>query len=230
MRYDQQSTVHCLTKSCQCSIFQKMWLMSNGSSSSGTNTIHTGVGDISSIGQFLEWNGHKEYLDVWPSPKANHIHGTEGVFFKPNLEFGDPLTLFVGDLMRAFELQNTAVVNHLGMDALRYRFHSSIFEGAFTNPGSAQWESWCPDGLFYLGPLKDPKVPLYGSKPHFLGGASSLLDGVDGLNPSWQQHDSHIDVEPNLGVNVDFSMQIQLNVRVNTSAHFRYVYNTTWRM
>lgn len=161
------------------------------------------------------------YLDAWSNPEANRIHGTEGVFFQPNLKFGDPLTLFVGDLKRAFELQNTAIVNHLGLDTFRYRFRSSIFKGAFTKPDNSQWGSWCPDGLFYLGPVKDPEIPVYGSKPHFLDGASSLVEGVEGLSPSQQQHDSHFDVEPNIGVNVDFRVQIQLNVRVNRSANFR---------
>lgn len=199
--------------------------MTNGSSSSGNNTIHTGVANISMIAQFLEWNGHKEYLDAWPGHEANRIHGTEGIFFKPNLKCGDGLTLFIGDLMRAFELENTAIVDHLGLDSFRYRFSSSIFDGAFTEPNNAQWGSWCPDGLFYLGPLKDPEIPVYGSKPHFLDGASSLQEGVEGLSPSRQQHDSHIDVEPNIGVNVDFSIQIQLNIRVNKSANLRYVYS-----
>lgn len=201
-----------------------MWFLTNGSGS-GTNTIHTGVGDISRIAQFLEWDGHERYLDVWDTPEANLIRGTEGIFFRPNIRFGDPLTLFIGGLMRAFELQNTAVVDHLGLETFRYRFPSSVFKGAFTEPDNAKWESWSPDGLFYLGHLKDPEVPVYGSKPHFLDGASSLTDGVEGLNPSWQVHDSHIDVEPNIGVNVDFSMQFQLNVRVNMSANFRYVGN-----
>ena len=203
---------------------QKSWLMSNESSSSGSNTIHTGVKNISMLAQFLEWNGNEGYMDVWPSHEANRIHGTEGVFFKPNLRCGEDLVLFVGDLMRAFELENTAIVNHLGLDTLRYRFHSSIFNGAFTEPSNAQWGSWCPDGMFYLGPLKDPEIPVYGSKPHFLDGAWSLQEGVEGLSPSRQHHDSHIDVEPNIGVNVDFSIQIQLNVRVNASANFRYVH------
>jgi lysosome membrane protein 2 len=175
------------------------------------------------VAQFLEWNGYEEYLDVWPDQEANYIRGTEGVFFKPNLKQGDGLTLFIGELMRPFDLQHSAIVNHLGLDTFRYSFHSSVFTGAFTEPSNAQWGSWCPDGMFYLGPLKDPEVPLYGSKPHFLDGDSSLQEGVEGLSPSRELHDSHIDVEPYTGSNVDFSMQIQLNVRLNTSAAFRYI-------
>ena len=195
--------------------------MTNGSLSNSTNTIHTGVGNISRIAEFLEWDGHTQYLNTWTNPEANLIRGTEGIFFRPNLKYGDPLILFVGDLKRAFELQNMAVMDHLGLETLRYTFHPSIFKGAFEEADNAVWNSWCPNGLFYLGPIKKPELPLYGSKPHFLDGDDSLLEGVEGLQPSRENHDSHIDVEPNIGVNVDFSVKLQLNIRVNTSANFR---------
>ena len=196
--------------------------MSNGSTSNATNTIYTGVSNISKIAEFLEWNGHEYYLNTWTTPEANQIRGTEGVFFRPNLKYGDPLTLFVGDLERAFDLRSTEVVDHLGLETLRYEFHPSVFTGAFDEPENAKWGSWCPKGLFYLGPIKEPELPLYGSKPHFLDGDSSLLEGVEGLSPVREDHDSHIDVQPTIGANVDFSVQFQLNIRINMSANFRY--------
>ena len=204
------------------SLSQKSWLMTNGSTSTASNSIYTGVGNISRLAEFLEWNGHKYVLDTWRSPEANQIRGTEGMFFKPNLQLGQPLVLFMGNLLRSFDLQNTGTVDHLGMETLRYEFDSRVFRGAFSDPGNARWDSWCPDGLFYVGPVKDPEIPVYVSKPHFLDGDSGLLEGVDGLDPSRESHDSHIDVEPTFGVNVDFSIRFQLNVRVNISSNFRF--------
>lgn len=198
--------------------------MTNGSSTSAntSSTIHTGVNDITSLAQYIQWNGQTEYLNTtWPRLEARRIRGTEGIFFRPNLKTGDELTLFIGDIQRAFDLQNTASVDHMGVEALRYRFPLKTFQGAFTEPQNAQWGSWCPDGLFYMGPIKEPELPLYGSKPHFLDGDESLINGVDGLEPSRENHDSHVDVEPNIGANVDFRIQFQLNIRVNQSADFR---------
>lgn len=205
--------------------------MRNGSSTStesNPHTIHTGVNNISRVAEFLQWNGHTHQLDTWPGQQANLIRGTEGVFFRPNLKQGDELTLFVGHLRRSFDLQNTAIVYHMGIRTLRYQFPSKTFMGAFTEPQNAQWGSWCPDGLFYAGPIRDPELPLYVSKPHFLDGDMSLLEGVEGLEPSREQHDSHIDVEPMVGANVDFSVQFQLNIRLNTSANFRYNYEIAY--
>ena len=201
--------------------------MTNGSASSDTSTvstIHTGIDDINSLAQYIQWQNQSGYLNtMWPGFAARRIRGTEGIFFRPNLKQGDELTLFIGDLRRAFDLENTAVVDHMGVETLRYRFPLETFKGAFSHPQNAQWGSWCPDGLFYMGLVKDPELPLYGSKPHFLDGADSLFDGVDGLEPSRDYHDSHIDVEPNIGANVDVRIQFQLNVRVNMSEEFRWV-------
>ena len=182
------------------------------------------MGDITSLAQYIQWHGQTGYLNTtWPGKEARRIRGTEGAFFGPNLRLGDELTLFIGDLQRAFDLQNTASVNHMGIETFRYQFPLKTFQGAFTEPQNAQWGSWCPDGLFYMGPIKDPVVPLYGSKPHFLDGDESLFDGFDGLEPSREKHDSHVDVEPNIGANVNFRIQFQLNSRVNQSSDFRFV-------
>ena len=118
---------------------------------------------------------------------------------------------------------NTGIVYHNNLKALRYQFSSDTYKGAFTVPANAMWGSWCPDGLYYIGPIKDPELPLYSSKPHFLDGDKSLLEGVEGLEPSSDKHESYIDIQPHLGVNLEFAVKIQLNVRVNISSNFRCV-------
>lgn len=198
--------------------------MTNGTlgSASSLSTIHTGVDDISNLAQFIRWHNQTGYVNTtWPGMAARQIRGTEGIFFRPNLKAGDELAIFTGDLRRTFDLENTAVVDHMGVETLRYRFSHETFQGAFSQPQNAQWGSWCPDGLFYMGLVRDPELPLYGSKPHFLDGAESLLEGVTGLEPSREYHDSHIDVEPNVGASVDVQIQFQLNIRVNQSDDFR---------
>ena len=187
------------------------------------STIYTGVHDISKLAQFIQWDGHTHYLNTWPSGKeANTIRGTEGAFFKPNQRQGNQLELFIGDLQRYFDLENTDIVYHFDLKTLRYQFSSSTYKGAFSVPENAIWGSWCPDGLFYIGPIKNPELPLYCSKPHFLDGDDSLLEGIDGLDPSREEHESHFDVQPHLGVNLDFTVKLQLNVRLNVSNDFRY--------
>jgi len=204
-------------------MLQVAYMQLNGSmNDSQPSSIYTGVHDITKLAKYIQWDGHTHYLDTWPGgDKANAIRGTEGALFRPNLKQGDNLEVFVGDLQRTFDLVNTGSSYHFGFRTLHYEFSPSTFKGAFSEPDNSIWGSWCPDGLFYMGSIRDPALPIYGSKPHFLDGDNSLLEGVDGLNPRSCCHDSHIDVEPHVGANLDFSIKLQLNVRVNASNDFR---------
>lgn len=181
------------------------------------STINTGISNISEVGQFIQWNGLPK-LTIWENfTGANDIRGTEGFFFRPSLKEGDNLTAFVDDVMRSFDLLYEGRVNHLGLSAYRYGIDNSTFKSAFSEPKNARWFSWCPDGMFYLGPTQVQEIPVYGSKPHFLDGDPLLLESVEGLNPVREKHDTIIDVEPITGANLLFKRQLQINVQVNKS-------------
>lgn len=188
---------------------------------SNPSIIYTGVSDIARIGQFVQWDGHHRTLDTWPfGGRANDINGTEGLFFRPNLLEGEPLEAFVDDVLRSFPLQWSGVVDHLGLRAFRYKLPAYVFQSAFTNASNAQWGSWCPDGLFYLGPIQYPTVPVFGSQPHFLGAEPELREKVEGLSPNASRHETAIDVEPVTGANIQFKRQLQINVQVNRTDLF----------
>ena len=112
--------------------------------------IGTGVDNINDLGQFYQWNG-KESLGLWFDEYANMINGTEGLLFRPNLNDGDGLEVFVDNTYRSFPLINTGKVKIKGLDTYRYEIPKSVFESAFTNPDNIRWRSWCPNGMFYLG-------------------------------------------------------------------------------
>lgn len=115
--------------------------------------IHTGVDDITLVGQLYQWNGQKN-LSIWPGDSANEINGTEGLIFRPLLKEGDNLTAFVDDVARSFPLVYHNTTSLLGLKTFRYEIPAEVFESAFTNPDNARWGSWCPDGLIYLGVLQ----------------------------------------------------------------------------
>ena len=122
--------------------------------------IHTGVGDINRIAEFVQWDGLQD-LGVWPEESANKINGTEGLVFRPNLKEGDNLTTFVDDVLRSFPLEYIDKVKLKGLDSYQYMLPQSVFKSAFTNPENARWGSWCPDGLIYLGVLQVGSVIYY---------------------------------------------------------------------
>ena len=121
--------------------------------------IHTGVGDINKVAEFVQWNGLQD-LGVWPEESANKINGTEGLVFRPNLKEGDELTAFVDDVLRSFPLEYTDKVKLKGLESYQYMLPQSVFKSAFTNPENARWGSWCPDGLIYLGVIQVSPVIL----------------------------------------------------------------------
>ena len=183
------------------------------------SVIHTGVGNISRIGEYVQWNGHKEILKIWePGSPCDKIRGTEGLFFHPNLKEGENLTAFVDDVARSFDLMYQGKVNHLGLEAFRYVLANHTFYNKDRYPDNACWgpDETIPNGLIYLGPTQYPVIPVYGSNPHFYNGDSSLLDCVEGLDPdNASDLITKIDVEPITGANVQLQKNLQLNVKIH---------------
>ena len=194
--------------------------VNNSINDSYPSIIRTGVGDVSLIGQFIQWNGHEGRLNTWrpPDSTCNMFSGTEGIFFHPNLKEGENLVAFVDDLQRLVDLVFVGKVNHLGLEAFRYELANYTFYNASQYPDNACWGPYelgakTPQGLFYIGPTQYPELPLYASYPHFYGGDPSLLDCVEGLHPT-KDKVVKIDVEPITGAGVQFQKNLQLNVKV----------------
>lgn len=191
--------------------------MNNFTNDTLPSIIRNGVQNISRNGEFVQWDGLRK-LTTWPNGDetgANDIRGTEGFFFRPNLREGDGLEVFVDDIQRSIDLVYLGKVEPLGINGFRYGIDNATFKSAFSEPKNARWGSWCPDGLFYLGPTQLKEIPVFGSKPHFLDGDALLLGSVMGLEPNRSEHDTVVDVEPTTGANLNFRRQLQINVQVN---------------
>ena len=188
------------------------------------STIHTGIKDISNIGKLVLWDGQTK-LQAWPNGDvtgANDIRGTEGFFFKPLLKKGNGLTIFVDDYLRSIDLVYEEDVKIFGVTAFQYGIDNLTIKSAFSEPQNSQWNSWCPDGMFYLGPTQTKEMPIFGSKPHFLDCDPLLLDSVVGLKPNRSKHDTVFFVEPKTGTTLSFARQLQINVQVNRTVKFPF--------
>lgn len=185
-----------------------------------TSIINTGIPDIRQVGQFIQWNNRTD-LGIWRGgSEANQVRGTEGFFFKPNLNEDDILTAFVDDIMRSVDIIYEGKVKQLDLTAFRYGIDNTTFKSAFSEPKNADYFSWCPDGMFFIGPTQVVEVPVYGSKPHFLDGDPLLLDSILGLEPDRELHDTVIDVEPITGANLNFQRKLQVVVQVNKTEEY----------
>lgn len=193
--------------------------LNNSINDSRPSIIRTGVRDIDRIGEFVQWNNQTK-LDIWPGPTANDINGTEGLFFRPNLQEGEPLMAFVDDVIRSFDLQQEGRVRHRDLEAWCYVLDPNTFLAPSNYPPNARWGDWEFDGLIYLGVIQYPTVPIYGSKPHFLDGDPALREKVIGMDPDRSLHETNIDVEVFTGANIQFRRQLQINVRAERNDEF----------
>ena len=131
------------------------------------------------------------------------------------------MTAFIDDVQRSFDLVYTGKVKHLNTLAFRYRVENSTFLNASVNPKNANYGSWCPNGLIYLGPTQYPEIPVFGSKPHYLDGDPALRECCNGMTaPNRTIHDITLDIEPTTGANIQVKQILQINVQVNKSQHF----------
>ncbi len=69
------------------------------SSEEVSNRVYTGVGNVSRVGQFIEWNGHTN-ISGWGTPLAREIRGTGGFLFHPGVSREENLTAFISELYR----------------------------------------------------------------------------------------------------------------------------------
>ncbi len=63
------------------------------------NRVFTGVGNISKVGEFVEWNNHTS-IAGWNSTFAREIRGTGGFMFHPGVTREENLTSFISELYR----------------------------------------------------------------------------------------------------------------------------------
>lgn len=64
------------------------------------HSVSTGVRNISDVLQFRSWRGLSE-IDSWNPPYVEKIRGTDAVQFRPGLEYGDSVEVWIGELFRA---------------------------------------------------------------------------------------------------------------------------------
>lgn len=121
------------------------------------SVVHTGTDDIRLLCKFNKWNG-MEKLNIWFSEDANELKGTEGLFFHPFIERGEPLEAFVDDVWRSFHLNYTEDTEHCGIPVYRYKLDRREFWSAHQYKRNAMYGSWCPNGLIYMGVTQNPGV------------------------------------------------------------------------
>uniref|UniRef100_A0A8C7J0Y0 Scavenger receptor class B member 1 n=1 Tax=Oncorhynchus kisutch TaxID=8019 RepID=A0A8C7J0Y0_ONCKI len=179
-------------------------------SNTGLFTIHTGKDDIRLIHKVDSWNGLTK-LTNWKTPQCNMINGTAGQMWPPFITKESTLPFYSPDACRSLEMvyQREGIME--GIPLYRYVAPKTLFaNGSDYAPN----EGFCPcrqSGLLNVSSCRS-NSPVFISHPHFYNADPVLLDYVQGLQPTEDQHGLFIDIHPETGVPLNVSIRLQLNL------------------
>ncbi|KAK7895445.1 hypothetical protein WMY93_020770 [Mugilogobius chulae] len=134
-------------------------------SNTGLFTIHTGQDDIKNVHRVDSWNGLTE-LNYWRTPQCNMINGTAGQMWPPFMTKESTLPFYSPDACRSMEL---------------------IYQRPGHMKGSLTTD--IQSGLLNVSSCRH-NSPVFISHPHFFNADPVLLDFVQGLAPTEEEHAS----------------------------------------
>ncbi|XP_063219536.1 scavenger receptor class B member 1 isoform X2 [Bacillus rossius redtenbacheri] len=193
------------------------------------STIFTGHTSMKDFGLLDRLNG-LDHLPYWSEPPCNDIRASEGSFFPPrDFTHDDVVQVYDKDLCRVLPLEFQSMTEKDGIRAGYYRPPDNVFELPEKNPGN---KCYCPGskckcpprGLQNISPCQFA-APVYLSFPHFYNADPALLEAVEGLLPSKEQHETYFKIQPKLGVPLEGKVKVQLNLKVDRAINIYSVTN-----
>ncbi|XP_015131110.1 scavenger receptor class B member 1 isoform X2 [Gallus gallus] len=175
---------------------------------SGLFTVNTGMKNISQVHMVDSWNGLKK-VNYWRTNECNMINGTAGEMWPPymsptSLEFYSP------DACRSMTLVYEQSGKFKGVPTYRFVAPKTLFANGTDYPPN---EGFCPcrqSGIQNVSSCR-LNAPMFISHPHFYNADPSLVDAVEGLHPSREEHALFLDVHPVTGIPMNCSIKLQLN-------------------
>lgn len=180
----------------------------------GVYLIHTGKSDINNANSLVKWD-YSTHLDYWSDKYGNMLNGTDGTFFHPGMVEGDPINTFSTDICRSLPLDYELKSSVKGIRSYRYHTTEMAFANATVNPNNAAFcvpaGNCMGSGVLNISVCKQD-APIIISSPHFYLADEKYVNGVEGMHPSKDQHETTIDVEPSTGVVVKAQKRLQVNI------------------
>ncbi|XP_055891702.1 lysosome membrane protein 2-like [Biomphalaria glabrata] len=198
-------------------------------SDDGVYTIYTGATDIQLLGLITRYNGQSA-LDIWSTPWANMINGTDGLWSPPANPNKQEVSMFNSDICRSERFYYTKKVTICqNINLRRFEYKKFDFLNAVHNRDNLGFcvpQTHClPSGL--LNVTNCPRsgngfsMPVIESLPHFLYATPKTIDSVVGLNPNEAEHTSYVDIEPWTGFFLQTSKKLQINIFTEQVSDFK---------
>ncbi|KAK3707384.1 hypothetical protein RRG08_034442 [Elysia crispata] len=188
----------------------------------GVYTVHTGETDIQKLGIITNFNG-ADQLDIWTTPWANMLNGTDGTLGPPFRFDAEFSPVFVSDICRSIKgVYKKDVETPQGIKLRRFGGDHRDMLNATENPdniGFCTPQTNClPSGLLNSTLCQEPvdgfQLPVIFSFPHFLYGDPAVQKSVEGLRPIEEEHQTVLDQEPWTGLVLQVAKRLQINMYV----------------
>ncbi|XP_030382948.1 protein croquemort [Scaptodrosophila lebanonensis] len=198
---------------------QFAWFLNrNGSKDfEGAFTIHTGVGDITKMGEIQFWKGINH--TGWYEGECGRLNGSTSDLFVPGEPLEKPLTIFITDTCRIINLEFTGQsVEIEGIKGWKYEATANTYDNGQLN---ADMKCYCPverqpdncpaTGATDLTPCADG-APMYMSAPHFMNSDPSYAATITGFEPSYERDNFFIIMERKLGVPLQVNAAVMISL------------------
>lgn len=195
--------------------FETFGIFHIGKSLNGTDDglyeIHSGSKHIANLGEYITFN-YKKYLPYWNSNYCNMLNGSDGSLYPPHMKKSSKPCVFTGDLGRSICLEFEREVSFKGIDLYRFVAPQHVLGNKTINPDNI---CFCTPRCLDTGVLNISRVrngaPLVVSQPHFFQAAPEYINGVLGMHPNANEHQTFLEIEPNTGVSLDVAKKLQIN-------------------
>ncbi|XP_046383938.1 scavenger receptor class B member 1-like [Ischnura elegans] len=180
-------------------------------------TVYIGPGNGDRFFLIDKFRGSRR-LGYWDEEPCDVASGSsEGVAYPQFLTKNFTLLYLRKTLCRVTPLYYAQDMQRKGMLAYRFNLPNNSFDTSEKYPENSCYirdyskSKILPAGLLDVSPCYYD-FPIAASFPHFMNGATSLLNSMDGLNPDNEKHGSYVIVEPITGVPMESRARSQSNL------------------
>nr|APZ81422.1 sensory neuron membrane protein 2a [Adelphocoris lineolatus] len=204
--------------------------------SEGPYKVKTGKGDVTEVGQIVEYQ-HRQTLKNWDkNSSCTIIKGTDTTIFGPLKNPHDDLYIFVPDVCLSFTANyvNTSIQN--GIPLNKYFAAEKNMASYSKDPDNLcrcakddEGVRHClKDGVIDASPCQG--APVIMSNPHFLDADAEYQNAVVGLKPIEEKHKTFVMLEPKTGAPVEGRKRMQMNLKVKKVNSITLLENVTERI
>lgn len=150
--------------------------------------------------------------------RCNTIEGAlEGGIFPPNVKANSTFRMYRRAFCRPVEFRyEEEITTKAGYRGFNFRVANNFLGTPEENPdnGCYCYNGKCPvSGMGLLTPCYYT-IPVSISQPHFYNADPSLIAQTTGLKPDKEKHDSVVTIHPDMGVPLNASLRIQINLHM----------------